>query len=75
MSTERPTWHPGDEYADDITNDWQKEPDICRALELAAAEQYYAGYCGYDKLLLAAKAEIERLTNDVAELRAGIADM
>lgn len=55
-----PQWHPGKDFAE-VADVWQKEPDICRALEIASAEEYYAKYCGYDRLMLAAKAEIERL--------------
>src|SRR5688500_10760034 len=57
--TTRPTWHGG--YPDDVADAWMKEPDIAAALELAAQEHYYAEYCGYDRLMRAAKAEIERL--------------
>lgn len=65
-----PAWHPGAEF-DGGAEDWQREPDLCRALELAATEHYYAVYCGYHRLMLAAKAEIERLA---LELQCATAD-
>lgn len=58
--TDYPVWHPGEEGAE-FANAWQNETDLCKALEMASADHYYAGYSGYDKLMLAAKAEIERL--------------
>lgn len=55
-----PKWHPGAEYTE-VADDWAKEPDICKALKLASDQEYYAQYCGYNRLMLAAKEEIERL--------------
>jgi hypothetical protein len=68
--TEFPAWHPGEKYAD-VADEWKKEFDICKALGLAADEEFYAQYCGYDRLMLAAKAEIERLA---LELQCATAD-
>lgn len=72
--TELSKWHPGEMHTE-VAENWQKEPDICRALELAAAEDYYAKYCGYDRLLLAAKEEIERLQSELSEIESAAADL
>lgn len=68
-----PKWHPGAEF-DGGAEEWQREPDLCKALEAAAAEHYYAEYCGYHRLMLAAKEEIERLQNELHEINSSAKD-